>query len=52
MSKAVLITGASAGIGYELSKVFAENGFDLVLVSRNIHKLEHIADELESLYGF
>jgi len=46
-----LITGASAGIGHELSKVFAENGFNIVLVSRNKKKLEHIAGELESLYG-
>jgi uncharacterized protein len=51
MSKTVLITGASAGIGRELSKVFAENGFNLVLVSRNKQKLEHIAGELENIYN-
>jgi short-subunit dehydrogenase len=39
MSKTVLITGASAGIGYELSKVYAKNGYNLVLVSRNKQRL-------------
>lgn len=34
MNQTVLITGASSGIGYELSKIFAMNGYDLVLVSR------------------
>ena len=28
-----VITGASSGIGYNLAKVFAENGFDLVIAS-------------------
>jgi short-subunit dehydrogenase len=51
MSKTVLITGASAGIGHELSRVFAENGFNLVLVSRNRQALERIAEELEQRYG-
>ena len=28
-----VVTGASSGIGYELAKQFAENGFDLVVAS-------------------
>jgi len=51
MSKTALITGASAGIGYELSNVFAKNGYDLVLVSRNRQKLGFIAGNLESSYN-
>ena len=47
MSKTALITGASVGIGYELSKIFAKNGYNLVLVSRNKQRLEAIADEME-----
>lgn len=47
MNKTVLITGASSGIGYELSKVFSRNGYNLVLVSRNRQRLEVIAKEME-----
>lgn len=34
-----LITGASSGIGYELSRVFAENHYDLVLIARSRDRL-------------
>lgn len=48
MSKqTVLLTGASSGIGYELSKIFAKNRYDLILVARNKDKLEQIKCELE-----
>lgn len=30
-----LISGSSSGIGYEFARIFARNGYDLVLVSRN-----------------
>jgi len=42
-----LITGASAGIGYELSRVFAKNGYDLILVARREDKLKALAEELK-----
>lgn len=44
--KTVLITGASQGIGYELSRCFARDGYRLVLVSRNAAKLRAVAQEL------
>ena len=48
-TKTALITGASLGIGYELAKLFARDKHNLVLVSRNQHKLAQIAEELKSL---
>lgn len=46
-----LVTGASEGIGYELVRLFAEDGYDLVLVARNEKKLIEIAEDLSQTYG-
>ncbi|MBV8053344.1 MAG: SDR family NAD(P)-dependent oxidoreductase [Acidobacteriaceae bacterium] len=45
-----VITGASSGIGYELAKVFGNNGFDL-LVTADSKKIDEAADQLRQL-GF
>lgn len=42
-----LITGASSGIGLELARIFARNGFSLVLVARNGAALQALAAELK-----
>jgi short-subunit dehydrogenase len=44
----VLVTGATSGIGYELAKQFAKNGYDLVMVARNHDELKAKADEFKS----
>ncbi len=41
-----LITGASMGIGYELAKLFAKDKRNLILISRNILKLQDVKNEL------
>lgn len=51
MNKTALITGASSGIGYELSLIFAEHGYNLVLVARSADKLEDLKQKLESQYN-
>lgn len=43
-----LITGASSGIGRALSFVFAEHGYDLVLVARNLDALNGVKSTCES----
>jgi short-subunit dehydrogenase len=50
LNKNVLITGASGGIGYELAKIFAEEGCNLVLVARSEDKLMKIKKQLERQY--
>jgi len=45
----VLITGASSGIGYELARLFARDGYRLVLVARNRERLAAITEELQRL---
>lgn len=47
----VLITGASSGIGYELSKLFARDGYHLVLTARNETRLQEIAHDYRERYG-
>jgi uncharacterized protein len=51
METFTLITGASSGIGWELAKLFARDGHHLVLVARNQHKLEELAQELQARHG-
>lgn len=45
----VLITGASSGIGRSMAYVFANKGYDLVLVARSGDKLENIKKEIDNV---
>ena len=44
--RVTLITGASAGIGTELARVFASNGHRVALVARRADRLATLADEI------
>jgi len=50
-TQTALITGASAGIGRELAKLFAADHFNLALVARNGTRLAQFADELQRQLG-
>jgi short-subunit dehydrogenase len=49
--KTALVTGATSGIGYELAKLFAREGFDLVVVARRERRLNEVANELRQSAG-
>ena len=46
-----LITGATSGIGYELAKLFAQDGYNLVIVSRTQEDLDRVTNEFTGNYG-
>lgn len=46
-----LITGATSGIGYELAKIFAANGYALIIVARTDEDLQRVAEELRQQSG-
>ena len=48
--KTALITGGTNGIGLELAKVFAANGYNLVIVARNEDKLRNVSESLQQAY--
>lgn len=46
MKKTVLITGASSGYGKATAKLFAENGYEVIMSARNSEKLEKAREEV------
>jgi len=46
-----LVTGATAGIGYSYAELLAKEGFDLVLVARDLPRLNKVAKDLGKTYG-
>ncbi|AEI49002.1 SDR family NAD(P)-dependent oxidoreductase [Runella slithyformis] len=46
-----LVTGATAGIGYELAKLLAEDGYNLVIVARGQDGLDKTVKDLTEAYN-
>ena len=46
-NRVAVISGASSGLGMQMSKAFAKQGADLVILARRIERLESLKEELE-----
>jgi short-subunit dehydrogenase len=51
MEKYTIITGASSGIGLEMAKILASKNYNLILVARNLDRLQSIKNDLEAKYS-
>ncbi len=49
MAKIAVITGAGAGVGHAVAQRFAQEGFDVALLSRGEERLEVLAGEVRAL---
>ncbi len=49
--KTILITGATAGFGEASARLFAKNGWNLIITGRRKERLEKLETELKSMYN-
>ena len=51
MQSWALVTGATVGIGESFTRLLAKNGYNIVLVARDLPRLQERAKSLESIFG-
>lgn len=52
MSKTIVITGASSGIGRTTARLLAENNYQIALLSRNLSPLKSLEDSFDNVKTF
>ena len=48
----ILITGGSAGIGFEIAKILSEKGNEVIITGRNPERLQQAVAQLKNVTGF
>jgi len=51
MARTAVITGASSGIGFELARLFARDGWSLILVARDPGRLKDAGERISAEFG-
>lgn len=51
MTKTILITGASSGLGAGMAREFARLGYNLAICARRLERLEQLKQQLEADFG-
>ena len=51
VGKVALITGASQGLGYQITKRFANEGANLIICSRSKNEIKDVVSELSQNFG-
>lgn len=50
--KVALVTGGSRGIGFQIAKIFSENGAEVIVSSKNSESLKTAANQLKNTMAF
>ena len=51
MSKIVLVSGASSGIGRAIAEIFAKNNYKVIITGRRTDRLDELKSELQNKYS-
>ena len=47
----IVISGATGGVGASIAEIFSSNGYDTILLGRDIDKLDDLSERIKVRYG-